>query len=357
MATETLTTGITGPDDARPYTPSWLNRLTDSIDGLPVPRWVSYGVLAIAGIIATSVQGWSTGELPLGAVDPRLAYYGALPVALLWLAGHLARVAGSALDVSRSLLALSDSELKRLRYDLTVAPARQSLVVTGIAIALTLASYGADPIAAGVAGLAPVVLVLRALIETANAAVTLVIIYQLLRQTRQVGRIVALMTRIDLFQPRALYAFSKLTSRTGVALVVLISSSLIVSPPPPNQTSAYLLLWAPWLIGIPLFAAAAFILPLRAMHERLVTEKERLRGDAEERLQRVLGEINRDVDGLDLSRADGLGKTLASLIQQRDVLAKLPTWPWSVGTFRGFLSALLLPLAVFLMQRFVVQLL
>ncbi len=33
-------------------------------------------------------------------------------------------------------------------------------------------------------------------------------------------------------------------------------------------------------------------------------------------------------------------------------VAKLPTWPWSAGTLRGFASALLLPIAVFLVQRF-----
>ena len=36
--------------------------------------------------------------------------------------------------------------------------------------------------------------------------------------------------------------------------------------------------------------------------------------------------------------------------QQRDVLAKLPTWPWSVGTLRGFVTAILLPLVLFLIQ-------
>jgi len=55
---------------------------------------------------------------------------------------------------------------------------------------------------------------------------------------------------------------------------------------------------------------------------------------------------------VDLTRADGLNKTLGSLLQQRDVLAKLPTWPWSPGTLRGFVTVILLPIILFLVQRY-----
>ena len=57
------------------------------------------------------------------------------------------------------------------------------------------------------------------------------------------------------------------------------------------------------------------------------------------------------MDGLDLGRADALNKTLSSVLQQRDVLARLPTWPWSTTTLRAFVSAILLPLALFVVQR------
>lgn len=35
---------------------------------------------------------------------------------------------------------------------------------------------------------------------------------------------------------------------------------------------------------------------------------------------------------------------------------RAPTWPWSGGAFTGFVSAILLPIALFLMQRFLSQL-
>ncbi|MBF8290089.1 MAG: hypothetical protein HW391_1057 [Chloroflexi bacterium] len=51
------------------------------------------------------------------------------------------------------------------------------------------------------------------------------------------------------------------------------------------------------------------------------------------------------------SRIGELNTTLASILAQREILAKLPTWPWSAGTLRGFVTAILLPMTIFLVQR------
>ncbi len=113
-------------------------------------------------------------------------------------------------------------------------------------------------------------------------------------------------------------------------------------------------IWASYLLPGILIAVAVFVLPLREMHTRLAAEQQRLQFAAEERLKAILEELAKDVDAVDLARADALNKTLGSLLQQRDVLAKLPTWPWSTGTLRGFVTLILLPIALFLAQRILV---
>jgi hypothetical protein len=70
-----------------------------------------------------------------------------------------------------------------------------------------------------------------------------------------------------------------------------------------------------------------------------------------------MGELTTAVDARDLPRAEGMQKLLASQLSQRDVLARLPTWPWSSGTLRGFATTLLLPVIVFLIPRGVIELL
>jgi hypothetical protein len=102
------------------------------------------------------------------------------------------------------------------------------------------------------------------------------------------------------------------------------------------------------LIGL---AVASFILPLRVMHGGLVQSKLQLLDEMQDRLKQTLARIHATVVADDLSRADELNKTLTSLLAERDVLLHLPTWPWSTGTFRGFASAVLLPIVIWLVIR------
>jgi hypothetical protein len=52
-----------------------------------------------------------------------------------------------------------------------------------------------------------------------------------------------------------------------------------------------------------------------------------------------------------LSARAGLHDTLASLIAERELIAKLSPWAWSVGTIRGFASALVLPIVIWTITR------
>jgi hypothetical protein len=360
-STDIAIAGLGGqaPDDVRPYPPGWLDRLIARIAALPVPRWIAYTVLLVASVVLSCSQAWASGSLPFGEVRADLVYWGVFLVALIWVVDHLDRVAGQSFDAFRPALEISDGDAAELRYRLLVMPARLTWGITIFGVVLTPLYYVIDPVGSLIVGLTPLGLALRAISESFSSVVLLLILVQLLRQMRTVTSIIASAPRVDLFKPGPLYAFSKLTSRTAIAVVVLIGTSTYVASWASPQTSeaSILLLWAPWTVGIPALALAAFILPLRGMHDRLVAEKARLQGDVEARLQRLLGDVNRDVDAGDLGRADAFNKTLATMLQQREVVAKLPTWPWSPGTFRALLTAVALPLALFLVQRLLSQVL
>lgn len=353
MATETSAASTPAAARARPYAPSWLNLLLDGIERLPGPSWLAYGVIAVIGVIGSNAQGWTSGFTEPGQLDPVFTFWGVFPIALLWVVGYLDRVAQQCLEAFRPALDASDVEIERMRYELTTAPGRPAAALLLAAVPITLAYYVADPVTSGVDVLSPAGLAVRATVESLVSGVFFVMIYQLSRQLRQVRRVLG-RARVDLFAPAPLYAFSRFTARFGIAIIVLTESGFAVAPPPVDSES-FLVLWAPWIFGVPLLAAVAFVYPLMGMHARLVAEKDRLQGEAEERLKSLLGELNRDVDTRDLARADALNKTLASLLAQRDVLARLPTWPWSAGTFRGLVTAILLPLGLFLVQRVLVQ--
>jgi hypothetical protein len=337
----------------RPYARSWLNLLIDRIDGMPGPRWLGYAIVGAIAVTLSVVDGWLTDPAAVGTITVQLAGWGLLIVGSLVAVAVLNRIAQSALDMVRPLMTVTGDEAALMRYELTVAPAGPAVLIVFVAALFTVGIYVADPVASGVVGYSPLALAVRSVGDVFLAAVLLVFIYQAIRQLRCVARILDRVTRIDLFHPRPLYAFSRLTGGIGVTLAAVVLSTLVTLPDAAQAAANPYVLG--WLLGLLGFAVAVFVVPLVGLHERLVAEKERLQYEADERLQSVLAALDQDVDALDLSRADGLNKTLASVVQQRDLLARLPTWPWSATTLRAFLSALLLPIVLFLIQRVLVQ--
>ncbi len=338
-----------------PYAPSWLDRLLDAIEGLPGPSTLAHLSIGLAFVLLMYFEPWLMGaSSPWTPVEK--IYWGAMLGAQLWVAGYLRRVAGSAFDAFRPALRLPEPDVARLRYELTVIPAVPALAVVALAVVLSVASLVVNPAATGTVALTGMLLVGAFVLQAVVTALMLVLLLQLTRQMWHIRRTMARSAVVDVFRPGPLHAFSRLTSRTGVILLALTGSSLLVLPASFLTEEAFVITWLPYLVVPPLIATAAFVVPLYGMHGRLIAEKERQQGQTEERLQGLFDEINRDVDARDLASADALNKSLMSLLQQRDVLAKLPTWPWSTATLRGFVTAIFLPLALFLIQRVLSQL-
>lgn len=339
---------------ARPYGPSWLDRLLDAIEALPGPAPLGYLAVGAVFVVVMYFEPWLMGAAsPWRAVEK--LYWGAMIGAQLAAAGYLRRVAGSAFDNFRPALPLPEPELARLRYELTVIPAVPALAAVVVAVLVSVGSLMLNPAATGSAPLTGMLLVGAIGLQAVVSSLIFVLLLQLFRQMRQIRATLAHSAVVDVFRPGPLHAFSRLTSRVGIVLLLITGSTFLVLPASFLAEEAFVITWLPYLVAPPLIATAAFVVPLYGMHGRLVAEKERRQGETEERLQGLFAEINRDVDARDMARADALNKSLTSLLQQRDVLAKLPTWPWSTGTLRAFVTAIFLPLMIFLLQRFLSQ--
>jgi hypothetical protein len=57
------------------------------------------------------------------------------------------------------------------------------------------------------------------------------------------------------------------------------------------------------------------------------------------------------MDQNDYDKLSQLNGVMASLKGERELLLKIPTWPWRAGSLTGFLSAITLPIIIFLLQR------
>jgi hypothetical protein len=344
MAAEGAATARGGASAELPYPRSWIDHLTRAVDQLPIPAWASYGLLLVGIVLLTSAVNWIGGQSPAGTFDPAQSGYAVYSVYMLALIHYLNRIAGSKIEAFRPALDLDAVEYERLRNELTTLPPRQSMLAGLGGIALVAFLYASEGPDAGLGRVSPVVLIGNFIIEGLTFALLAVLIYHTIRQLRLVSRIHARASRIDLFERAPLHAFSQLTARTGIGLVVLTAYSYVIDPTITAFGIGLTLL-------VVLIAAAAFVLPLQGMHRRIEAEKERLQLEADRRLKATFAQLHRSVDGRDLSVADGLNKTLESLQLERDALARIPTWPWEPTTLRGFVSALLVPIVLWFIIR------
>ena len=358
MASEVLTTvpAAAAADRAQPYPPSLLDRLYDWIESLPVPIWLSYVIMAVpAALLATAAQ-WLSGLRSFPEPEPVQVAWGVVTIALLAAPHRLRFVARTAFEQLRPALGSGVAEPERAKYELTVMRPRPILAIIAFSFVITPLFYVIDPVASQVVGLTPAGLVPRLLSEAIVGTVLVAVLYQAVRQMRIVGRLHAAADHVDPFRPAPLYAFSRLTAEVGFVLIGFNSLGLFLNPAIFDSAAA-VAIYLPWFVGFTVVAVAVFLVPLLGMHRRLEAAKDRLEDAASGRMRELLGELNEAIDARATSRVDDLDRTISALRHERELLAKLPTWPWSAGTIRGFGSALLLPIAVFLVQRFLTQVL
>jgi hypothetical protein len=337
---------VTAPGDAPAElrsARSWIDHLTDAIDRLPIPAWVCYGLFLLAVVVWINAVNWIAGRYPPGTFDLRASGYAVYGVYMLALVHYLNRVADSKIEAFRPALD-DDVEYRRLREELTTLPAREATLAGLGGVTFVAALYASEAADADIGALLPLVLIGGLLVEAGTFAFLAVLIYHTVRQLRLVSRIHARASRIDLFEPRPLHAFSELTARTGIGLLVLMAYSYLIDP-------SVTVVGVGLTVLIIVVAASAFVLPLVGMHRRMVVEKERLQLEADRRLKESFARLHLSVDERDLSVADAMYKSLASLQLEREALARLSTWPWQPTTLRGFVSALVIPIVLWYILR------
>jgi hypothetical protein len=329
------------PKQGTHFTRSWVDRITDEIDRWPGPSWVAYLVVLVALVLIANAAGWVDGYLPVGTFDVYLSSVAASGLGCLAAIHYLDWEAGIALERLRPALPVDDERYSDLRYQLTTLPSGTTVIWTFVGLAIAIA-YSFDSSLVG-RGSASVAFDIAAALF--GIPLLTVLFFHTVRQLRLVSQIQGQLTEIDIFQLDPLLAFSSVTARSG--MIILGIGYLVAAPEPAPVDWAVIAFVA---IAI-LLAVAAFVLPMYGMHQRIAQEKSRLGSLANRDLQVVLAELSSRAQTRDLTDADALNQQLSSLITQRDVIAGIPTWPWEPTTVRGFATAVVLPIALWLVFR------
>ena len=166
-----------------------------------------------------------------------------------------------------------------------------------------------------------------------------VFIAHTIRQLRSVARIHRDARRLDLYDDGPLYAFSRLTVRTGLAYLAAAYFTLVINGGSLTGDPVAMSASAVSVVA----AVACFILPLQGIHGRLVMEKARLMEAANRRLLTVTDELYRRMDADELAGIADLNNAMSGVTAVRERVSRLPTWPWPPQVLRGFVTALLIP--------------
>lgn len=337
------------PRAREPYPSSWFDRLLDFIDSLPGPAWAYMGALLLIMFVYLQIVLWLNGALRFPEIDLVRAFF--LPfvpyVLGVWI--YLRRVAREALAKLAPLLHAEQEELASLEYELTHMPARSTWIVTALTLgAYVLFLWFIPRRYYQLYGPSPETAIYQLIwIQLPSMVFSNLGVYRSVFILRQVNRILNRIERIDLYQTSALYAFSSLTAQIAVALLApayylfAVQQELVMTNAP---------LLTLLLLVIPV-AVACFLLPLREMHNRIVHEKASRLSATHSVFQALTARVHRAVEADGLQEMDGLNKALSNVVIERDALERIPTWPWERGTLTGFLTALILPIVLWMITR------
>lgn len=336
-------------DRHKSYQGSFINRLMDFFKRLPLPYWVTYLALFILHIVFSHIVSWVDGWLPLYKFEPLNILFP------LWLWGpltimtYLDSISVAALISFKPLLDISDEEQQQLRDDFSTMPNRNVIISSIIWLMIYAAlNYVTRQTFFADYGLSTLGIVFTVILGLPTFLIGSVIYYHSIRQLLLIHKTVGKVRQYNLFNLEPVYAFSQVTAKTGIAWIILLSLTLLSFP----IQLATLLTLSMYAIQV-LLAIAAFVLPVWAVHLRLEQEKRRLVGELNQRFDRTLLKLRRSIDQDELGQVSQLNDAISGLGMEREILSKIPTWPWRSGVFNGFLSAIVLPIVLWLLQYFI----
>lgn len=334
---------------------SWIDRVHTLVDRLPGPVWLPYLVVWLLLASVETVVKWSVGAYPMGTFFPfHLVAMGTAVYGLGFL--HLLDArAGRALDTLRPSLDLSDADVAEVRRRLTTMPE------LGVVLAMLVgAAYGAaqlaplvSPSLAGfrygpsgpllVGELFVMVFVLWGVVAT--------FLYHAVRQVRIIDCLYQQHTQVDLFDARPLTSFSSYSALMAIGIVLMGYLWVAVYPRDAGAVAYSLQVMIVVLLFI--ISALAFFRPIWSGHKHLARLKR-------ERLQACHGAL--DCVGRDLRTAiaardyrtgDAFHHTVAAMTSDLARVEKVSTWPWKAESVSPVLTAVLLPLIVWVVQQYV----
>jgi len=174
-----------------------------------------------------------------------------------------------------------------------------------------------------------------------------IVLYHTIRQLGLVSRVYTQHTNVNIFDSGPLYGLSRVAAMTTIAFLFIDFSYLTFAANWQFDNPVVAL-----TVGVSMVVAlVTFVWPLFGAHRLLQQEKARWKGEVARQMQVVARELHHRVNTNDMQGMDTLKDALDGLIAERGVLDKVPTWPWDPETVRVVVTALLLPVVLWVVTR------
>lgn len=327
-----------------------MNRLFGWIDRSPIPAWLVYTGVYLVGALFMHLALWLDGVEPWGRISLLWAVNAGWLIVSAAILHYLVRSADQAMARFAPLAGGHPDEFARNRTRLTTIPRWVANGLYGIEFVLIAAVVVIEPAFAYEGLEHPVSTAIAAVILGLSYAFGPVLLVYAIRAIRTVTDTYALVDRVDLQRQGALYAPAGFAMRCGMMLLVVVMLSVasnIASDPAASEEVVTGVMVA---LLIPLGLAALFV-PVRGIHRRLAAEKQHLLEENAAAVDRARTDLYEALARREHDEVQSIDRGLTSLFRLRDELEEIATWPWSRGSFRNYVSAVLLPLVVWVAQQ------
>lgn len=332
------------PGKSPSYSPRWLSRFFEFLNSLPVPFWVLASAYVIVLAIVRHWIAWERGLIPQGQINSFLVVNPVFSLGLIVAWQYMDRRAVQALNTffaagrkkSKAIAQITNQFLS-----LSPLPALVLFVAGGVmGYGGFLDAVTVDPQAAQVW---PAITILG---YSLTLGFTALLIYRVLHQVRMMRRLLANI-EADIFNPQRVYALSSYGAAMAIAIFL---AQTIPSLPLSNFFVTSGALINLYVIGIMLLLV--FFVPLSEINKRMRANKESLLAEIGNDLKQMQARIHQAVSRKQFPEVDKMRGTLSVLREERELIQKIPTWPWQPETLRNLLTPFLIPVVVFLVTRY-----
>lgn len=333
------------------YQLSWIDRFFDRVERLPLPAYLVYLLGYLVFAATQHALLWTGHVLPIGEFSQGILFTVSLWLFLQVVALHYVQnAAEEALLRFRPALDIGPKEFEEIRFRFVHFSARPTLIWSVIAIVLTFTGFFSPAHLLSSHFTASPFLTIVTSVLILGAPFAFGFFYFVFRSLIWVNRLYQRVKRINLFNLEPLYVLSRLTSKIGIIFLVYNVINLLTTNAWGSQESGDVITIF-YLFFNGLIAVLAFVVPLWGMHVRLGTEKEKVSEENNRRLDAAFWELQKRMDKGKVSDIAQFRTGISALMDFRSEIKKIPTWPWDAGTLRTFVTALLVPMSVWIVQQ------